>query len=147
MSQAPRRAHISDIPACARIVCAWEAETTYMPGHATEELVTRMMEEAWEAREFWVVGHPVDGYMSVDPSENKIGALYLTKRGAGTGKALMDIAKQGRDFLWLTVYVPNTQAQAFYQREGFQEVRLLPGNDPGEPDMLRMEWHRIGDTG
>ncbi|SMX49084.1 GNAT family N-acetyltransferase [Maliponia aquimaris] len=139
-----RRATPDDLPACTRIVCDWERETPYMPGHATEDRVLPMMQEVFDAREIWVVGDPVEGYMSIDPAERKIGAIYLTRRGKGIGRALMDLAKQGRNFLWLTVFVPNIRAQAFYLREGFAVVDRLPPPSIGEPEMLRMEWRRAG---
>lgn len=137
-----RRATFEDLPACARIVCAWDRETPYMPGNATEDRVLPLMQEAFAAREMWVVGDPVEGYMSVDPAEMKLGAIYLERPGLGTGRALMDLAKDGRDFLWLTVYTPNTRAQAFYAREGFVTAGRLPPPDEGEPEMLSMEWRR-----
>lgn len=147
MTLSIRRATPDDLPACARIVCDWERETPYMPGTITEEKVLPMMQEVWAAREIWVAGDPVEGYMSVDPAENKIGAIYLARRGMGTGRALMDLAKQGRDVLWLTVFVPNTRAQAFYAREGFEVAERLPPPGEGEPEMLRMEWRRAGAGG
>ncbi len=137
-----RRATFEDLPACARIVCTWDRETPYMPGHATEDVVLPLMQEAFAAREIWVAGDPVEGYLSVDPAERKIGAIYLERRGTGTGHAFIETAKAGRDFLWLTVYLPNTRAQAFYRREGFEVAATLPPPDEGEPEMLRMEWRR-----
>ncbi|MGP6087422.1 GNAT family N-acetyltransferase [Antarctobacter jejuensis] len=142
MSLPIRRATFEDLPACARIVCAWDRETPYMPGNATEQVVLPLMQEAFAAREMWVVGNPVEGYLSVDPAEEKIGAIYLERRGTGTGRVLMETAKQGRAYLWLTVYLPNTRAQAFYRREGFEVAATLPPPDKGEPEMYRMEWRR-----
>ncbi|MBV2358669.1 GNAT family N-acetyltransferase [Thalassococcus sp. CAU 1522] len=136
-----RRATRDDIPACARIIADWEAETDYLPDGPGADKIAAIIDDAFDAREIWVSGDPVDGYLSVDPEKNKIGGLYLARRGQGLGKALVDRAKQDRDFLWLTVFAPNTRAFAFYRREGFSLTSRLPASD-GEPAVLRMEWQR-----
>lgn len=136
-----RRATREDIPLCARIIAHWEAETEYLPDGPGEEKLSEIISEAFDAREIWVSGDPVDGYMSVDPVKHKVGGLYLARRGAGLGKAFLDKAKEGRDFLWLTVFEPNRRAFAFYRREGFRLTSSLPASG-GEPVTLRMEWER-----
>lgn len=134
-----RRATRADIPACAQIVHDWELSTGYLPQGPGVDGLSELIAEAFYAREIWVTGAPVDGYMSVDPVERKLGALYMTRTGQGLGKRFMEIAKRGRDFLWLTVYRPNTRARAFYAREGFTDASEVPGT-AGQPDMIRMEW-------
>lgn len=136
-----RRAVPADVPDCARIVCEWERGTGYLPEGPGVEVISAAIAEAFPAREIWVLGEPVEGYMSVDPAENKIGAIYLTRPGQGDGKRLMEIAKTGRDHLWLTVFVCNTRAQDFYRREGFRVAGRVASED-GQPDMFRMEWRR-----
>jgi ribosomal protein S18 acetylase RimI-like enzyme len=136
-----RRATREDIPDCARIIAAWERETDYLPEGPGEAKLAGIIAEAFDTREIWVSGNPVDGYMSLDPAAAKIGGLYLARRGAGLGKAFLDRAKEGRDFLWLTVYAPNVRAFAFYRREGFRLVSNLPAGGAA-PAVLRMEWQR-----
>lgn len=130
-----------DLPACARIVNDWERSTGYLPEGPGLEVITRAICDAFPAREIFVIGEPVAGYISIDPAEGKIGALYLTRPGLGDGRRLMDLAKTGRDSLWLTVYERNRRAQAFYRREGFVLAERLPSVN-GAPDQFRMEWHR-----
>ncbi|MFW2587994.1 N-acetyltransferase family protein [Sagittula sp. SSi028] len=135
-----RPANHDDIPTMARIVHDWECATGYIADTPDVETLEGFIADAFEMREMTVVGDPVFGYLSIDPADNKLGALYLRHTGQGNGKRLMDHAKQGRNQLWLTVYVTNTRAQNFYRREGFLETRHLAADRPGAPDMLRMEW-------
>ncbi len=137
-----RLATRADIPACARIVHDWEKATGYIHDTPDLETLTGYILDAFPAREIHVYGDPVCGYLSIDPVEAKLGALYLAEPGKGTGKRLMDRAKDGRDQLWLTVYVPNIRAIGFYEREGFTTTAKLPPDRAGAPAMLRMEWHR-----
>ena len=72
----------------------------------------------------------------------EVSALYLAPeaRGKGLGKALLEEAKAlGHLQLW--AFQANHRARAFYQREGFAEVRLTDGADNDEklPDVW-MEW-------
>ena len=136
-----RRATPADALACARIVCDWEAAQPYLARRPDEDAIAGMIAQALPNREIWVTGDPVDGYMSVDPAESKIGALYLTRTGQGIGKRLMDMAKEGRDFLWLTMFAGNARAFAFYRREGFRLASPMPAGTPGAT-VLRMEWQR-----
>lgn len=96
--------------------------------------------EAFPAREIWVSGDPVDCYMSIDPKAQKIGALYCLRTGQGVGKRLLDQAKAGRDFLWLTTHEPNLAAQKFYRREGFVATGTGPPTPPETLAVIRMEW-------
>lgn len=141
-----RAATLADMPACARIVHDWERASGYIHDTPDVATLTGHLTQAFPAREIHVVGDPVAGYLSVDPAEGKIGALYLTRAGQGTGKRLMDLAKTGRDRLWLTVYAPNTRAQTFYRREGFVETARLDADRDGAPRMLRMDWTRAEGT-
>lgn len=136
-----RRATRDDIPAMARIVCDWERAQPYIadPGHEAD--IIPLIEQAFDAREIYVTGAPVDGYMSLDPAQGKLGAIYLTRPGTGLGKTLIDMAKDGRDFLWLTVFPENTRAFAFYRREGFRLASSIPA---AAPAVMRMEWQREG---
>ncbi|MBO9478229.1 GNAT family N-acetyltransferase [Shimia sp. R11_0] len=137
-----RRAQVADAPAMARIVSDWEAATDWMPSIYGPEEIADMIREAMPAREMWVVGDPIEGYLSFDPKVNRVGGLYCRKSGQGLGKALMDKAKEGRDFVWLTTHEPNLSAQKFYKREGFVEVSRNDAEPPETVREVRMEWQR-----
>ena len=139
---APRRATEADIAACAAVVNGWIDGTDWMDRDVAPEEIERMIREAFPAREMWVIGEPVAGYMSVDPAEAKVGALYCEVTGQGYGKALLDAAKAGREALWLSTHVPNTAAHRFYEREGFAKTGDLPQEEG--PDEIRMAWRREG---
>ena len=135
-----RRASLKDVPACARVISNWIAQTGWMPEDVSEEQLETLIGEAFPNREIWVSGDPVDCYMSVDPAENKLGALYCLRTGEGIGKQLLDQAKSQRDYLWLTTHVPNVDAQRFYRREGFAETGREPPVPPDTVPVIRMEW-------
>ena len=136
-----RLARPEDAATCARIVSDWVARTDWMPRLFSEEELTAMIAEAMPDREILLIGQPVEGYLSLNPETGQIGALYLDHPGQGLGKALMDRAKSGRDFLQLNTHEPNQAAQRFYAREGFKVVERDPEGGDGLPE-LRMEWHR-----
>ncbi|MTH99525.1 GNAT family N-acetyltransferase [Roseibium sp. RKSG952] len=135
-----RRATSGDVPACARIIATWMAQTEWMPEELPEEKLEELIREAFPVREIWVSGDPVDCYMSVDPKELKVGALYCLRTGEGIGKQLLDQAKKGRDYLWLTAHEPNIAAQRFYRREGFVVTGTEPPTPPETLPVIRMEW-------
>lgn len=135
-----RRALPEDVVACARVVHDWATQTEWMPDELPVEQLAGMIEEAFGAREIWIAGDPVDCYMSVDPKEQKIGALYCSRTGQGMGQRFLDKAKEGRDFLWLTTHRPNIAAQRFYRREGFEVVAEEPPVPPDTVPVFRMEW-------
>ncbi len=135
-----RRATLEDVPVCARIVYDWARQTDWMSDELPRDQLAAMIQEAFDAREIWVAGDPVDCYMSVDPNEQKIGALYCSRTGQGLGKRFLDKAKQGRGFLWLTTHRPNRAAQRFYRREGFEVTAEEPPVPPDTVPVYRMEW-------
>ena len=139
----PRRATPEDVPAIATVLNRWIDETPWFPRAHAPEVLEGFIGEALPDREIWVLGDPIDAYLSLDPDSNKIGALFCSRTGEGCGKALLDQAKQGRAFLWLHTNAPNTRAQAFYRREGFEQVGgEIPPEPPETVPELRMEWHR-----
>ena len=137
---AVRRAVEADVPVMAQIVCDWEAVTEWMESPYGPEEIAGFIREAMPERDIWVVGEPVEGYLSFDPSVSRVGGLYCRKTGAGVGKMLMDRAKAGRDFVWLTTHEPNEKAQKFYKREGFEEVSRHDAEPPNTVREVRMEW-------
>ncbi|MBU2961954.1 GNAT family N-acetyltransferase [Citreicella sp. C3M06] len=137
----PRRATIDDIPACAAVINSWIDRTDWFPRLYGPEVIQQAFHDAWDKREIFVIGAPVEGYVSLDPAQRKIAALYTARPGAGLGKALLDTAKDGREMLFLHTHVPNEAAQRFYRREGFVQVGgALPPEPPEIVPEIRMEW-------
>lgn len=139
-------------PADARriglILSGWVDETDWMP-----RIHSRDQDQAHAAdlvSRGWVIvakrcGEVV-GFLARDDAE--VHALYVAHnaRGQGVGKALLERAKQGHDWLGLWTFQANERAQFFYRREGFHELRRTNGadNDEGLPD-IRFEWSRDSD--
>lgn len=136
-----RRATADDAPACAAIVTAWLADTSWMPEGPDQQELERLLREGLPKREAYTIGDPVAGYVSFEPEISHIWGLYTATRSQGLGLQLMNKLKKGRDYLQLNSHAPNTRAHAFYAREGFVKVGLpWPGSDG--VDEIRMEWHR-----
>lgn len=136
----PRRATPDDAAACAKVVDTWITATPWMPDSPGLLFLTDVIAKGIPLRDFWVIGSPVEGYLSLDPEISQINGLYCARPGAGRGKALMQAAKEGRDFVQLWTHEPNLAAQRFYRREGFDVVDRAPeGRGDGVPE-LRMEW-------
>lgn len=136
-----RRAVVGDVSACARVIYNWASQTDWMPDELPVEELATLIHEAFDSREIWVAGDPVDSYMSIDPAQCKIGALYCSRTGQGIGKRFVAKAKQGRTHLWLTTHKPNQAAQRFYRREGFEVTAEEPPVPPDTVPVYRMEWH------
>lgn len=126
----------------AAVINGWIDATVWMTRDQPPETIERFIREAYDAREIWVVGQPVVGYLSLDPVSLRIGGLYCSMTGQGIGKALLDQAKAGRDFIWLHTHVPNKGAQRFYRREGFVPTEVIAPQSAEAVPELRMEWHR-----
>ncbi|PWJ21266.1 GNAT family N-acetyltransferase [Jannaschia seohaensis] len=138
-----RRATAEDAPACAAIVRRWLDTSDWMPDGPSEADLTRSMRAAFPLREAYVAedGAMILGYLSLDPDSDHIRGLYVGTPGRGTGRALVERAKEGRDRLTLNSHMPNTRAHRFYAREGFVTVETdLPGSD-GVAEH-KMEWRR-----
>ena len=146
-----RRAAADDLAACAEIINDYVDATPWLPRTvAREEIAAMFGPDLLERRTIFVAEEAGDitGYVSLNPAENFLVALYLVPaaRARGTGKALMDAAKAecpgGFD---LTVFEPNTDAQRFYRREGFAEVPEGRKDDTeeGVPTLL-MRWAGTG---
>lgn len=136
-----RRATPDDAAACAQVVCAWVNGTVWMPKRFSLAEFTEMIGGAMSSREIYVAGQPVQGYLSLDQEKNVIMGLYVERRGAGLGKALIDAVKTGRERLTLWTHVPNTRAHAFYAREGFTRTGETRNGDDGHEE-FEMEWRR-----
>ena len=151
-----------DAAAMAQVLGGWIKATPWMPK------LHLPIEDVWfcghliDTCDVWVLRQPtINGFTVTDnavtgPTEpddtvsgflarrgDQVQALYLAPdaRGQGYGKALLDLAKAGRDRLELWTFQANTRAIAFYRREGFTETTRTDGsgNDEKLPD-LRLVW-------
>ena len=125
-----RRARPEELAACAALYVRVLTDTfTWMPPerHSAAEFQRAARDE--EIYVALVAGHIV-GLASVYAPQTFLHSLYVTERGRGIGKALLDhlIADNG-GVLQLKCQAANVRAQAFYLREGFRQVE--EGADDG----------------
>ena len=81
-----RRATIDDASACALIVDDWIEKTVEMPRLFDKHKLTEMIRKAIPLREVWVIGQPINGYISYNPESSQISALYVDKKDEGHEK-------------------------------------------------------------
>ncbi len=134
-----RRAVPEDVPVISRIVNDWVDRTPWNTRKVAPEVMTDQIRTAMPDRDMYLIGDPAVGYLSLNPETNLVGAIYVDQPGQGFGKALLDRAKRGRDYLQLWTHEPNVDAQKFYAREGFKVVERNPEGADGLPE-LRLEW-------
>lgn len=143
-----RAAKLRDMSECAEIVNAWIDSTEWMPRvHPREEVAEFYRDTVFERFQVFVAENDnhLAGMVALSP-DNTVSALYVHQndRGKGVGKALLDHAKHEADGpveLW--TFVANRDAQAFYEREGFKEVRRTDGdNEEKLPDIL-YRWQQV----
>jgi GNAT superfamily N-acetyltransferase len=139
-----RRATADDAPTISDLFVRARDEMTYLP-RIPEHV--RPLLGGWflERAELWVLEEEgrVLGFAGVSGSE--LTHLYTDPpaQKRGVGRALLDHVKSLRpDRLQLWVFQKNEAARRFYERHGFQLVRLTDGatNMEQEPDAL-YEWH------
>ncbi|MEM6386468.1 MAG: GNAT family N-acetyltransferase [Pseudomonadota bacterium] len=136
-----RRATVEDAAACAGIVCDWVAETDWIAERFSLAEMAALIAEAIPAREVYVAGDPVAGYLSFHPDKAMVAGLYAACRGDGVGQALLTHVKTDRNFVQLWTHAPNTRAHAFHAREGFEMTGDTRDGDDGHPE-FRMAWRR-----
>lgn len=141
MTDRVRRATADDAPACAAILSAWLRQTPWIEGGPSEKELTDILRTGFPLREAYVIKDPVRGYLSLEPETSHIWGFYVADTGKGLGRALMDQAKTGRDYLRLNTHLANTDAHRFYKREGFVQTGTPWKGDDGI-DEITMEWHR-----
>lgn len=75
--------------------------------------------------------------------DNYIAGIFIEKqfRGFGIGKQLLDIAKENRETLTLSVYKKNVNAIGFYSVQKFNKVKEELDTNTSEIEYL-MVWHR-----
>ena len=93
-----RRATIDDASACALIVDDWIEKTVEMLRLFYKHKPTEMIRNAIPLREVWVIGQPINGYISYNPDLLQISALYVNKKGEGIGKILLDRIKSDHKY-------------------------------------------------
>ncbi|SLN54094.1 putative N-acetyltransferase YjaB [Falsiruegeria litorea R37] len=140
-----RAAHGADAGAIGAILSAFIDDTPWMPRiHTRAEDLSfagLMVDRGWvrvAERDRVVVG-----FLALN--EGFVHSLYMQSdvQGQGGGKALLDDAKASSERLALNVFQANTDAQRFYQREGFVETGRGDGtgNDENLPDITYV-WTR-----
>lgn len=138
-----RRATSDDARAISDLFVRARDEMTYLP-RIPEDV--RPLLGGWflERAEVWVAEEEgrVVGFAGVSGSE--LTHLYTdpSAQNRGVGTALLDHVKDRRpERLELWVFQRNNGARRFYERHGFELVRLTAGTDnmEGEPDAL-YEW-------
>ena len=130
-----RRATVDDASACALIVDDWIEKTVEMPRLFDKHKLTEMIRNAIPLREVWVIGQPINGYISCNPDLLQISALYVNKRGEGIRKILLDRIKSDLKYLHLWIHEFNYSAHKFYKREGFQLKNREDRGSDGIPEL------------
>ena len=98
-----RQASVDDASACALIIDDWIEKTVEMPCLFDKHKLTEMIRNAIPRREVWVIGQPINGYISYNPDLLQISALYVNKKGEGIGKILLDRIKSDHKYLHLSL--------------------------------------------
>ena len=94
-----RRATIDNGSACALIVNDWIEKLVEMPRLFNKHKLTEMIRNAIPLREVWVIGQPINGYISYNPDLLQISVSCVNKRGEGIGKILLDRIKSDSKYL------------------------------------------------
>jgi len=134
-----RLADVSDAPRCAWIVNNWIDKTEWLTRVHSRASIEEMFTAGIPAREFWVAGEPIQGYLSFNPEFSQVMGLYTALQGQGMGKALLDKVKQDRKWIQLWSHSANTQAHRFYVREGFVKTNETRIGGDQIPE-IRLEW-------
>ena len=125
-----RRARRDELPACADLYVRVLRDTfTWQPPerHKRQDFLA-----AAEAEEVFVAIEDgrIVGLAAVHRRQKFLHSLYVTDRGRGIGKALLDhVCSAMGGPVSLKVQAPNQRAQAFYAREGWRCIER--GRDPG----------------
>ncbi len=136
-----RAGSIVDAKKCAEIVSDWITKTEWMPRLFSQSELVTIIEEAIPEREFWVLGHPIVGYLSFQVELSQVVALYTAIPGNGVGKVLLNKIKQRYNYIQLWSHSANKSAHRFYRREGFNHVKSMENGADGIPE-TQFEWGR-----
>jgi hypothetical protein len=125
-----RQATIEDASACALIVDDWIEKTEEMPRLFDKHQLTEMIRNAIPLRDVWVIGQPINGYISYNPDLLQVSALYVNKRGKGLGKILLDRLNLTTNIYNCGVmsliirHIPFIEEKDFSSRKEKNEVRM-----------------------
>jgi GNAT superfamily N-acetyltransferase len=127
-----RRVRPDELAECARLYVRVLTDTfTWIPPERHREadfLRAAAEEEVFVALQ----GDRIVGLAALYAPQNFLHSLYVTERGRGVGKALLDhVAETVDGPISLKCQAANRRAQAFYVREGFRCVDT--GEDDGVP--------------
>lgn len=137
-----RAAHLRDMKESAQIINSWIDTVEWMPRiHSRQEVTDFYRDVVFVQQQVFVAENDdrIIGLIALSP-DNIVSALYVHEehRKKGVGKVLLDRARTeaaGPVELW--TFVANGEAQAFYTREGFREIRRTDGdNEESLPDIL-----------
>jgi GNAT superfamily N-acetyltransferase len=138
-----RRANQDDAPAISELFARTRDEMTYLP-RIPDAVRPRLAGRFFARAELWVAEKHgrIVGFAGV--SGRELTHLYIdpSTQNRGVGSALLDHVKNlCPERLELWVFQKNEGARRFYERHGFQLVRLTDGagNMEQEPDAL-YEW-------
>ena len=98
-----------------------------------------MISNAIPLRAVWVIGQPINGYISYNPESSQTSTLYVNKKGEGHGKILLDQIKSDHKYLQLWSHEFNNSAHKFFKREGFKFKNRKDHGSDGIPE-LQFEW-------
>lgn len=129
------------------IIAAWEASTRIAHPFLTDDFIAG---ERIAIREMYLpntITHVAEengaviGFASMMGDE--LGAIFLIPdfHGKGVGRALMDTAARGHEFVDVEVFERNPIGRAFYERYGFREMTKSTHEPTGET-LIRMQWRR-----
>jgi len=120
-----RIAKPSDATACAQIIRDWGDETPWMVPIDDLAPMAKFWGEIFENDIAWVAHKDCEIIGFCARSDDNISALFVKKvaRCFGVGKALLDLAKENREWITVWAYEENRAARKFYRREGLVEIR------------------------
>jgi GNAT superfamily N-acetyltransferase len=141
-----RPARDDELDALAALYYRCRNEMTYVPP-MPEEAIPIVAGRIRESDEVWVAEREgrLLGFIAIEHSRtldaDVLERIYVepVEQGGGVGVALLDKAKELRpDGIHLWVFQKNEGARRFYERHGFQLVKLTDGshNMEREPDAL-----------
>jgi GNAT superfamily N-acetyltransferase len=139
----PRDVIPADLPALARILGDWVAETPWMPKLHTRREDLRFLRGLHQSGALRLVGDPPQGFLA--RQEEEIPALFVSAlaRRTGFGRVLLQDAMAASSVLRLWTFQANEAARVFCRALGFAEIGETDrqGNAERLPD-VRLEWRR-----